>query len=358
MCQSQHTRTLQLGPQNMGNKLSQLDFPRRSSPHPNSSSDSLPRRSRSNSRVPSFEDRFSTDTPRTISSTTAVSQDDPYIRFFNVQTSSDVTQGSRVTLQQYAVLKHLFQTNYMGVTADQLARGIRVLDSAIGTGIWIMEMQRDFPASQFFGLDLAVSLWPDTQLLKIGQRTRIVGGESLGALPFENGFFDYVHEQTHLFVTHRDTMPKVISEFARVLKPGGYIDIVELDPLPAVVPSPLVGTFIKRAEKRMGFGGFDLRRAAQVAQYIEQSGFFTDIQVVRRSMPVGWDGALGDLFRIHMRDSHMALRTVIGMSMNADQSIPSEKEFERFTEVFLNDCADGQAYCNAYRITARRKTLV
>ncbi|KAI8813335.1 hypothetical protein BJ742DRAFT_767445 [Cladochytrium replicatum] len=314
----------------MGNKLSHFDLPQRSSPNPNSSSDSPPRRIRSNSRVPSFDDRFTTDTSRTFSSTIAF-QDDPLIRFFDVKTASDFTQGSRVTLQQYAVLKRLFQTNYMGVTADQLAHGIRVLDSAIGTGIWIMEMQRDFPASQFFGLDLAVSLWPDTQLLKIGQRARIVDGDSLVTLPFESGFLTMVRK-----LAFRLT---VISEFARVLKPGGYLDVVELDPLPAVVPSPLVGTFITRAEKRLGFGGFDLRR----------SGYFTDIQVVRRSMPIGWDGALGDLFRIHMRDAHMALRTVIGMSMNADQSIPSEKEFERFTEAVIQDCDDGQAYCNAVR---------
>ncbi|KAI8813336.1 hypothetical protein BJ742DRAFT_790037 [Cladochytrium replicatum] len=331
----------------MGNRLSQFEFPRRSGQNP-----SREPRKRSISRAQSFTDRHPVDIPR---STATPFPDEPLIRFFNIKTSSDVSEGSRVTLQQYAVLKRLFRTNYMGVTGDQLAQGLRVLDAAVETGIWITEMQRDFPASQFLGLDLSVSLWPDTQFLTNSQKATIVDCESLVALPFENAFFDYVHEQTHLFVVHRDSMPMVIREFARVLKPGGYFDVVELDPLPAVIPSQRVGTFISRSEKRLALGGLDLRRAAQVAMYIEHSGYFTDIQVVRRSLPIGWDGALGELFRIHTRDVHMALRTVIGPSMNSDQSVPSEIEFERFTEAFLKDCADGQAYCNAYRITARRK---
>ncbi|KAI8813265.1 S-adenosyl-L-methionine-dependent methyltransferase [Cladochytrium replicatum] len=260
-------------------------------------------------------------------------------------------------MQQYYLLKQTYKGNFMGMSPEDLAAGCRVLDAGTATGLWLAEMERDFPASKYYAVDLSVSLWPDTEMMNSSSKVSMVESHSLGRLPFEDRFFDYVHEQTQLYVTSQDHWPLVISEFARVLKPGGIVDISELDPFPINPPTPLVAGYVSRLLAQMRSTGFDLRGASRVAEFVEASGQFSDIQVVRRTAPYGWDGKLSELWAIHLHEAYISLRTAFGFAMNVNSTVPSEYEWTRFMEVYMEDCRIGQAYCNTYRVTARKKNI-
>ncbi|KAI8810682.1 S-adenosyl-L-methionine-dependent methyltransferase [Cladochytrium replicatum] len=281
---------------------------------------------------------------------------DPLLRYFLPAQPGEVTEGSRLTMQQYYLLKQSFKTNFMGITPDGLAAGSRVLDAGTATGLWLAEMERDFPASKYFAVDLTVNLWPDTELMNSSRSVNVVESHSLGRLPFNDGSFDYVHEQTQLYITSQDNWPHVINEFARVLKPGGYVDIVELDPFPVIAPTPLVAGFLSRLLPQMLSTGFDLRGASRVADFVEASGQFTDVQVIRRTAAMGWDGRLSELWLLHLKEGYLGLRNAFSFAIRPNMTAPpSEQEYARFMDAFFEDCANGQAYCNAFRVTARKK---
>ncbi|KAI8810683.1 hypothetical protein BJ742DRAFT_171411 [Cladochytrium replicatum] len=273
---------------------------------------------------------------------------DPLLRYFEPMKTGEVTEGSRLTMQQYYLLKQIYQRSFMGISAENLAAGCRVLDAGTATGLWLAEMERDFPASK---ISHTVSLWPDTQIINSSSKVSMVESHSLGRLPFQDGNFDYVHEQTQLFVTSQDHWPIAISEFARVLKPGGYVDISELDPYPINPPTPLVAGFVTRLLTTMTSTGYDLRGASRIAEFVEATGQFTDIQLVRRTVPYGWDGKLGELWAIHLHEGYISLRTAFGFAMNVNSAVPSESEWLRFLEIYMEDCRI------AYRVTARKKNI-
>ncbi|KAI8811771.1 S-adenosyl-L-methionine-dependent methyltransferase [Cladochytrium replicatum] len=288
-------------------------------------------------------------------STTSTFMSDPLLKHFSPLSSPDVTEGTRLSMQQYYLLRGIFKGTYAGVTRHDLEHGLKVLDAGSTTGIWLAEMERDFPNGQYWAVDLSVSLWPDTEFVNGSKKLNVAETQTLGRLPFDDNFFDYVHEQTQLFITPEGNWSHVISELCRVLKPGGYIDLVELDPYPAVFPTPLISDYLNRYLTHMRAGGFNLRGASKVADAIEATGKFTDIQVVRRTAPIGWDGHLGALWRIHLKEGYMGLRTVMGPASRPGGGVPSEAEYDAFLERFFDDCAAHQSFCNSFRVSARKR---
>ncbi|KAI8810164.1 hypothetical protein BJ742DRAFT_802367 [Cladochytrium replicatum] len=281
---------------------------------------------------------------------------DPLLRFFHPLTVHEVTVGSRVNMQQYYLIKRLFKSNFMGVTAEALIAGINVLDAGSSTGLWLEEMERDFPYSNFAGVDLAINLWHDTERIPESSTVDLVESSSLWKIPFRSSTFDYVHEQTQLYVTPVAKWPHVIEELSRVLKPGGYLDIVELDPFPAISPSPFVSAYISRVQTIMRAGGQDIHGASKIADIVEASGSFTEVEVYRCSAPIGWDGEFGALWRVHLKEGYLALRHVLGLAVEPNSKVvASEEEFRNFLDAYFDDCADAQSYCSVYRITARKK---
>ncbi|KAI8813268.1 hypothetical protein BJ742DRAFT_789662 [Cladochytrium replicatum] len=284
---------------------------------------------------------------------------DPLLRYFQPSAAKEVSDGCRFTMQQHVLLKKVYRTNFMGISEHALQSGIRVLDGCAATGIWISEMEQEFPESQFFGLDLTFGVWSDTQLMFGNKRTRIVETDSFSRIPFKPNVFDYVHEQANLFITPEVEWPQTIREFTRVLKPGGILDLVEVDPIPSFDPNADIPPFLVHtlaAQAAIGFGGVDWRVASKVAQYVEASNAYTDIQVIRRTIPIGWDGELGQLCRIHMEGAQVAIMPVLAAAMNnGTPSNASPEDFSQFSGAFFDACGQSLAYILTFRVTARKK---
>ncbi|KAI8806885.1 hypothetical protein BJ742DRAFT_773658 [Cladochytrium replicatum] len=316
----------------MGNQLST-----RFRKHPNSR------------KAPSESPSFPSPTRPSFSPDDSGHRADPLLRYSNPLIANEVTTGSQLQVSQHYILKKVFQTNFMGISADALASGIKVLDAAASSGTWLAEMQRDFPASQYFGLDLGFGVWPDAQLVRGAKRTTIVDCDALTTIPFEDNTFDYVHEQANLYVTQEAELPQAFRELTRILKPGGYIDIIETNPIPPNASRGIVADFIGRLYAQMCSGGVNLSVA---------TGCYTDIQVIRRNIPIGWDGDLGKHCREHMTLSQMTLMHVFAPSVNPPgQPLPTEEGYRKFVEEYFDACAENQVYIQAFRVTARKKSL-
>ncbi|KAI8810636.1 hypothetical protein BJ742DRAFT_886048 [Cladochytrium replicatum] len=285
---------------------------------------------------------------------------DPLLEYFDHHSLSPtniITDGTRFMMQNHYLIRELFKTNYMGISSDALRNGAKVLDAANGN----LDIGDGAPVSKVaifrLGMDLAYGPWPDTQLLYGTRSGKIVDTESLRVIPFPNDVFDYVHEQVNLFVTSEKDWSRAINEMARVLKPGGYIDLIEIDTVPNLPPDalPAAARFISQMiDNPIQVSGIDWHIPTQMGKFVEESQLFTEIQLIRRTIPIGWDSELGVLFRYHFQASMLAIMPILAQKMPSGNAL-DPREYGAFCQTYFDACANANAYCKVFRVTARKK---
>lgn len=128
-------------------------------------------------------------------------------------------------------------------------RGIKVLDAGCGGGTWVLvsiqpwmlftpqiklvlmvffaqtqEMANEYPNSEFTGVDVSVG-WP-TEIRP--RNCDFVVGNIVNELPFADNTFDFVYMRLVGMGVSNGEYPLVLNHLYRVLKPGGWIELVEV----------------------------------------------------------------------------------------------------------------------------------
>ncbi|KAJ5907660.1 hypothetical protein N7495_000342 [Penicillium taxi] len=122
----------------------------------------------------------------------------------------------------------------------------RVLDCGHGSASWAVDVAEQYPNCDVIGVDIAPQMTPDdvpeNLWLQKGSCRRDPGleihiREALKCLPvddlnrrftFPSNHFDLVHSQLLATGIHRARWPSYIHDIVRVLKPGGWIQMVEI----------------------------------------------------------------------------------------------------------------------------------
>ncbi|KAI8804945.1 S-adenosyl-L-methionine-dependent methyltransferase [Cladochytrium replicatum] len=285
--------------------------------------------------------------------------DDPNVYVPMMQKSKfKITAQSDSKDLSHQLICHLFDGhNAPFVPEALLRRGLKVLDVGCGSGNWVMEMADAYPLGEFVGLDVRTGDW-DSEREESLSNLKFVRGNVLKRLPFEDNTFDYVHQQHLLSWVPEGLCPYVIAELTRVLKPGGYIDLIETPILPTLPTSSTT----RRTDRLTALIGllFSARRAnprialdlAELAS--EDDGLF-DVRGTRRCAAVGWAGsdgdqAVADLWKAEVKKGLWDLGKVA-----AERVGVKEVEWKRWCEEALGDCEQGAGFMNAYRVSARKR---
>lgn len=99
-----------------------------------------------------------------------------------------------------------------------------VLDVHCGAGSWANDMAVYMPQARIIGVD------PRPHRAQAHQRmpnVHFVAGDIRTGLPFPDSAFDYVHMRLQFLGMRSDVWPAAIAEVARVVRPGGWIELVE-----------------------------------------------------------------------------------------------------------------------------------
>jgi len=106
-------------------------------------------------------------------------------------------------------------------------RDVRGLDVGCGTGRLLAFLHGAWPGMRLTGLDLSAPYLDEARRL-IGRTARVKLIEGAGeALPFDDGSLDLVVSSFLLHELPKKIRAQVLSEMARVLKPGGLVVIVD-----------------------------------------------------------------------------------------------------------------------------------
>src|SRR5262245_31505645 len=143
---------------------------------------------------------------------TSAGDDEPYLF------PRHPAEGDRLDVQHYALLLSA-GSNYLA----PIGTPRRVLDSGSGTGQWAHDLCREFPDAVVAGVDLQPGK-PDGP-----PNFRFVQAALLDGLPFSDGQFDFVHQRLLALGVPLASWGGVIAELVRVTRPGGWIELVEMD---------------------------------------------------------------------------------------------------------------------------------
>lgn len=76
-----------------------------------------------------------------------------------------------------------------------MTEGINVLDSGCGPATWTFEMGEAYPRSKFYGID-ASCVFPEKIM---PANVEFVIGNIAKDIPYENNFFDFIHQRLLVF---------------------------------------------------------------------------------------------------------------------------------------------------------------
>ncbi|KAL1918631.1 uncharacterized protein VTP21DRAFT_2653 [Calcarisporiella thermophila] len=138
---------------------------------------------------------------------------------------NDQGEIDRLIIQHYS-FRYLFaDNNFLAPVHGILEEGAMVVDIGCGPGTWCMEMATEYPNSRFIGID-ASPMFPQHIM---PENCSFMLGNVAQALPFADNTFDVVFQRCMHFGLVKSEWPSVIQEALRILKPGGYLEIVEAD---------------------------------------------------------------------------------------------------------------------------------
>jgi SAM-dependent methyltransferase len=144
----------------------------------------------------------------------------------------DKAEGDRLDLQH-----HLLKMAAGGLYRAPIRQPRSILDVACGTGIWGREMASEFPRARVIAFDIDRTPM-EASLARLGpggqfpQNFRFLEADAFKRFPFEDGEFDFVHGRMMSPFIPQAQWPHVIAEMLRVLRPGGYIELVDMERTP------------------------------------------------------------------------------------------------------------------------------
>ena len=143
--------------------------------------------------------------------------------------NNDTRELDRMVSQHY-ILRTAFDADYSAPivlpTHQEKPGKVVVLDIGCGLGTWTMEMATQFPHAHFIGVDKQASFPHDIKPKNCHFKLFDIN-QSTVKLPFLDQSVDYIFQRDLNWDLSETTWLPLVREFFRVLKPGGWIELVE-----------------------------------------------------------------------------------------------------------------------------------
>ncbi|KAL1920833.1 uncharacterized protein VTP21DRAFT_11468 [Calcarisporiella thermophila] len=257
---------------------------------------------------------------------------------------NDYEELDRLIMRHYGFRSLHAGYNFLAPVKDTLVNGAMVLDAGCGPGTWTMDMATDFPKSHFIGIDVS-PVFPH-QIVPGNCRFQLAN--LIKGLPFADETFDYVFQRCVHFGLVKSEWPGVIQELLRVLKPGGYLEIVEAD------------YDLKRggvAFRKISRGLVNSMRAREIEpswardirSHFDQLGL-EDVQSLTMPFPLGkFAGRIGELGRDNWVQLFRSLRPYLSQVMNI-----STEEYDEAEPDMQRDMESHRVYIDIVSTYARK----
>ncbi|KAI8976933.1 S-adenosyl-L-methionine-dependent methyltransferase [Pilobolus umbonatus] len=258
-----------------------------------------------------------------------------------------VIDGRRYHNEEEA-LQLAFNGNFKAPLKEQLEEGIVVVDSGCGPAARVFDMAKDFPNSNFTGLDISFvdsdTIKPDSVEFKACNITNDI--------PFEDNSVDYFHQRLLVAGLTKTNYQNALKEAFRVTKPGGYIELGE----PHIGAYENSGPYMTSMQGRLGAmvasRGMVPDLVDHLTEYLEEAGF-VNIVLDKRYIPINHSGKIGELWWRDCSEGIRSFKPVLAMSTS---SFNNPEVFEAFMTTLSDECVEYKAQI-AFGIAYAQKPL-
>ncbi|KAE8377638.1 S-adenosyl-L-methionine-dependent methyltransferase [Aspergillus bertholletiae] len=132
----------------------------------------------------------------------------------------DGEEAERLELQ-HRVFNKVFDNRLI---FPPIPRPQRILDCGYGTGSWAIETAEQHPKCEVIGLDI----YPYVSPYDIPENLCLQVDDLNRPFTFPPNYFDLVHSRLLATGINRDRWPSYIRDIKRALKPGGWVQLVEI----------------------------------------------------------------------------------------------------------------------------------
>ncbi|KAF9167824.1 hypothetical protein DFQ26_003018 [Actinomortierella ambigua] len=254
---------------------------------------------------------------------------------------NDMTEADRLDAQHYLV-RYVFKGNY-NVKLDPKAK-LNILDVATGTAVWALEMSHEFPNSQIYGVDIS-PIFP-SEIKPANCHFQLCN--ILDGLPFEDNYFDFVYQRLLVYALSPSQRKQVYAELLRVLKPGGYLQLVESDGV-VYNGGPQMELINRLSLETPMRHGVDPRVVQTMRSGLKHAGY-ANVNSFHIALPVGkWGGKVGELSMQNMHGlGNIWLKGEIGRM--------SEEEAQRVLDEAGQECEANQAFYKVWLVVGQKPT--
>ncbi|KAI9366264.1 S-adenosyl-L-methionine-dependent methyltransferase [Pilaira anomala] len=230
--------------------------------------------------------------------------------------------------QQHWILRYALQCNYHAPVTKMLEEGIVVLDSGCGPATWTFEMGENYPQSKFYGIDASRVFPEDIKPANVD----FVIGNIAKHIPFPDNTFDYIHQRLLFLGLTNNDWENALKELFRVLKPGGYIELVE----PDLQDLHNVGPVLKKLQDTLSeilvSRDMPTKVACQLEERLDKAGFMNFSQKMT-PLKLNHTNKAGELLWEDYYHGFCNIRSVLALG---DSDWKDIKVYEEF----LKECGD------------------
>ncbi|ORZ23615.1 S-adenosyl-L-methionine-dependent methyltransferase [Absidia repens] len=175
----------------------------------------------------------------------------------------------------------------------------RVLDIGCGPLSWSIDFAKTHPKAQVIGMDY-VNMIPPEIAMDLPSNCQLLIHNCIKDFPYDDATVDLCHVRFMNVSLTMEQYSKMVRHCWRVLKPGGYLELMEMDML-VYSPGPVTELLNQQVIELVRTLGLKPRLARLLKDVLPKDAVgLTDQHITEfyRSLPIGnWGGRLGWLFR-------------------------------------------------------------
>ncbi|RCH84491.1 hypothetical protein CU098_001335, partial [Rhizopus stolonifer] len=248
--------------------------------------------------------------------------------------------------QQHWILRYAFQCNFHAPVTKMLEEGITVLDSGCGPATWTFEIGESYPRSKIYGVDASCVFPEDIKPANVD----FAIGNIAKRIPYEDSMFDYVHQRLLIGGLTHDDWKNALKEHFRILKPGGYIELVEVGMTDLYKAGPLMSTLQSTFRAVMEARGLQFDVALQLKDRLQEAGF-ENIVVKKLPIPFNHGGKIGQLIWEDYRHLCMNVKPFM---MKVNPLFEKEGAFEAHLDLCAEEVKQNNTYVDWYAAFAQK----
>ncbi|KAJ3089909.1 hypothetical protein HK100_007620 [Physocladia obscura] len=256
---------------------------------------------------------------------------------------ADADEQTRLNVQHFIFRAAFEQLSYWAVSflfTDIICPAVRtlllesrrpkILDVGCASGFWLRCVKRDFQFAECYGVDILSS---NTQNLDV-----------------EDSTFDFVHQRAVGLGIPSSQSVSVLKELMRVTKPGGWIELVELDSV-LYNPGPFSTMFIASLYDSLQERGLNSLNATDLTWCVQQVAKNTmNQETITRHIPVGWGSELGRLNGANVKAFMLGMEDWLHKTMQL-----SREEYRNLVEDCSMEWADQKTFAQTTAVYFQMK---